>query len=192
MRGTSRTHLEQSPVGDSRANGVAERAVQTIEKLLRVHMLALGDRLGEAVPVQHPLVEWLIEHIADLYNRVAVGTDGRTAVQRLKGKACSGFMAPFAADVMFRVCGRVDGGNLAERWHNGKWIGKRLGTEEHYVMQLNGKVVRARAIREMEQMAKLSDFDVLVSTPHDPTGTLRTAPRDSGRRREDSGGERPS
>ena len=119
LRGTSRTHLEQSPVGDSRANGVAERAIQTIEKLLRVHMLALADRLGGTVPVQHPLVEWLIEHVAGLYNRVAVGTDGRTAVQRLKGKACSGFMVPFGADVMFRVCGKVDGGNLAERWHSG-------------------------------------------------------------------------
>ena len=32
LRGVRRTRLEHSPVGDSRANGFAERAVQTLEK----------------------------------------------------------------------------------------------------------------------------------------------------------------
>ena len=181
LRGLARTHLEHSPVGDSQANGVAERAVHTIEKLLRVHKLALEDRLGEPVPVQHPLVEWLVEHAADVYNRAVVGTDGKTAVQRLKGKPCAGFMVPFGAAVMFRVCGKVEGGNLAERWHTGRWVGKRLGTEEHFIMQADGRVVRARAVREMEETLSLADFDVLVSTPHDPTGTIRAALKDKGR-----------
>ena len=56
-----------------------------------------------------------------------------------------------------------------------------MGTEEHFVMQADGKVVRARAVREMETKLALSDFDVLVSTPHDPTGTIRAAVRDAGR-----------
>ena len=188
LRGEGRTHLEHSPVGDSRANGVAERTVQTIEKLLRVHKLALEDRLGEPVPVQHPLVKWLVEHVADMYNRAAIGTDGKTAIQRLKGKACRGYMVPFGASIMFRVCGKVDGGNLTERWHAGKWIGKRMGTEEHLVMTMDGKVVRARAIREFDEKVTLKDFDVLVSTPHDPTGTIRLAMRDTGRQQGDRDG----
>ena len=188
LRGEGRTHLEQSPVGDSRANGVAERAVQTIEKLLRVHKLALEDRLGEPIPVQHQLVGWLVEHVADVYNRTAIGTDGKTAIQRLKGKACSGHMVPFGASIMFRVCGKVDGGSLTERWHAGKWVGKRMGTEEHFVMAMDGKVVRARAIREFDEKVALKDFDVLVSTPHDPTGTIRSAMRDTGRQQGDKDG----
>ena len=50
---------ESSPVGDSRANGVAERAVQA-----------------------------LVEHAADLLSKYQVGDDGRTSYERLKGKKC--------------------------------------------------------------------------------------------------------
>ena len=76
----------------------------------------------------------------------------------------------------------VDGRSLAERWHTGRWVGKRMGTEEHFVMQADGKVVRARAVREMEMKLALSDFDVLVSTPprsdgHDQGGREKWWPR---------------
>ena len=86
LRGVGRTFLEQSPVGDSNANGVAERAVQSVEKMVRVHKLAFENRIGARLPVKHPLFACLVEHVSDILNRFLVGRDGKTAVQRMKGK----------------------------------------------------------------------------------------------------------
>ena len=62
-------------MGDSRANVVAERAVQSSEKMVRVHKLALEKRIGARWPVKHPLFAWLVEHVSDIMNRFHVGRD---------------------------------------------------------------------------------------------------------------------
>ena len=79
LRGLRRTMIEASPVGDSKSNGVAERAVQSMEKLTRVHKLAIETRIKEKLSVRHPLYAWLVEFCADLYNRFQVGSDGKAA-----------------------------------------------------------------------------------------------------------------
>ena len=52
--GPRRTIIEASPVGDSKSNSVAERAVQSMEKLIRVHNLAIETRIKEILSVRHP------------------------------------------------------------------------------------------------------------------------------------------
>ena len=154
-----------------------------MEKLLRVHKLDLEGRLGAKISVKHTIFAWLVEHIADLLNRFAVGSDGKTAVQRLKGKSCEQCSVEFATHVMFRVCGRVDGALMTERWLSGVWLGMRLGTEEHVVMRDDGVVVRARAIREVDRKITLEKLGVLTGQPHDPMGTMKAGgDRDGGRR----------
>ena len=56
-------------------------------------------------------------------------------------------MVEFGTAVMFRVCGKVQGSSMGERWFHGIFLGKKAGTEENIVMRENGSVVRARAIR---------------------------------------------
>lgn len=46
------THLEQSPVGDSRANGLAERAVQSLEKQVGILKSSTEENLA-AFSVTH-------------------------------------------------------------------------------------------------------------------------------------------
>ena len=42
-----------------------ENLVPTLIKdLLRVHTLALERKLGHRVPSKHPLIAWLVEHVA--------------------------------------------------------------------------------------------------------------------------------
>ena len=79
LPGSRRTMIEASPVGDSKSKGEAERAVQSMEKLIRVHKLAIETRIKEKPSVRHPLFAWLVEICADLYNRLQVGVDGKTA-----------------------------------------------------------------------------------------------------------------
>ena len=173
LRGNKRTKVEHSPVGDSRANGLAERAVQTLEKQLRVMKLAFETRVGERLSVHHPLFAWLVEHAANVLNNYLVGSDGKCPVQRLRGRAASQFVLEFGSPCMFRVVGRVEGGDMGERWFRGHWLGKKQGTEEHLVLKSDGLVVRARAVREFEEKVGLKDLEHIKSTPHDPLGTLR-------------------
>ena len=72
-------------IGGSTGNGFAERAVQSVEEMSRVHKRAVESRVTAKLPCAHPLMAWLVEHAADVLDRCSVGRDGRTPYQRLKG-----------------------------------------------------------------------------------------------------------
>ena len=59
---------EQSAVGEYQSNGVPERNAQRYVDLLRTHKALLEDNLKARVPSTHPLMPWLIEHVAMLMN----------------------------------------------------------------------------------------------------------------------------
>jgi len=77
---------EESPVGESESNGVAERAVQEVQGMIRTVKEGLESRLGSRLTGNEPVAIWLITHSGQLVNRYKVGEDGRTAWQRIKGK----------------------------------------------------------------------------------------------------------
>ena len=52
-RGSVRTVLESAPRGDSQGNGHAERAVRSVEEMVRLQKLALEGRIGAKVGVDH-------------------------------------------------------------------------------------------------------------------------------------------
>ena len=60
---------EQSAVGESASNGTAERTVQLFEDQLRTLKGALEARLGSRLPNVHPVMDWLIQHVASIFNR---------------------------------------------------------------------------------------------------------------------------
>ena len=60
MRSEGRTIIEHSPVADSQANGFAERAIQTVERILWAHLLALEDKVKSKNSVGHPIFAWLV------------------------------------------------------------------------------------------------------------------------------------
>ena len=55
-----RTIVENSKVKSSQSNGVAERAVQSIEGMVRTFKFALEKRIGQTVPSGHPVMMWLV------------------------------------------------------------------------------------------------------------------------------------
>ena len=68
-RGDLETVLEFSPVRDSSSNGAAEKGVQTIEGLVRTHLLELDERLQCKLPLDMAWFAWLVEFCADMHNR---------------------------------------------------------------------------------------------------------------------------
>ena len=69
-------------MADSQANGFVERAIQSVEMILRTHLLALEDKVKTKVSVLHPIFSWLVEYSVDVHHRYQLGKDGKTALQR--------------------------------------------------------------------------------------------------------------
>ena len=144
----SPTLVEHSPVGDSQANGLAERAVQSVQKQVRTLLLALERNLGMAIGVLHPCFPWLVEHAADVLNKFQLGKDGMSAWQRLKGRPYSGLMLEFGSKILHRVVQKPVGGEMVARWLPGIWLGKRFGSEEHVVCLENGQIAQTGTVRD--------------------------------------------
>ena len=73
-------------MAEHQSNGVAERAVKTVQGQARTLKLALEARLGTDIVDDAPKISWLIEYASVLLRRHLVGADGRTAYERLKGR----------------------------------------------------------------------------------------------------------
>eukprot|EP00973_Karenia_brevis_P058798 8188391-Karenia_brevis.AAC.1 len=99
---SSETILENSPVGESRSNGLTEKAVQEVQGMVRTIKDHMDQKLtrwkkegDDDAEVSGAELAWMITHAANLITRYKVGQDGRTSYQRLKGKRCSHLALPF-------------------------------------------------------------------------------------------------
>ena len=91
-RTEGRTIIENSPKGESASNGMIEAAVKGLEGQVRTLWIALQKRIQANLEVTHPIFAWVIKHSADLITRLAEGSDGQTAWQRLRGRPYRGEM----------------------------------------------------------------------------------------------------
>ena len=131
MRGEGRTIIEHSPVAESQANGFVERAIQTVEKILRTHLLASEDKVKAKISVGHPIFAWLVEYSADLYNRYQLGRHGEDRDAEVEGEAL------YSALRGVRTAHHVPGRWKSTRWHDERtvdvwivpWEASRLGGE---------------------------------------------------------------
>jgi hypothetical protein len=171
-RGEARTLLEHSAVGESAANGKAEKAIQTAEEMARTFKLDLEDKIKGVLPVTSAAFTWLMEHVADIENKCHVRLDGTTSYEQIKRKKHNGEMFQFGCQIMHRLPGKPQGSLMAARWLPGTCLGKRFNTEEHIVATSEGKIVKARAVRLVDaqalwSMEKLMD---IKGVPWDPSG----------------------
>ena len=120
-----RTQIERSALGDSQSNGRAERAVQSIEMMVRTFKLDLESRMGQRLPVSSALFTWVVRHSADVYNKRQVGRDRATPYQRARGRVYNGELLQFASKVMYRLSGPVQGGG-----HDRKMAHRNLGRKD--------------------------------------------------------------
>jgi hypothetical protein len=96
------TLLENSPVGESQSNGVAERAVQAAGEHIRVVKLALESKVGIRFPAVRPIMSWIAKHAADMMNKFHVGPDGKTSYEIIKGKKYIRSLVEFGEKIFFR------------------------------------------------------------------------------------------
>ena len=107
MRGDAVTISEHSAVGDSQGNGFIERAVRTVEEMVRTLKLDLEARISETLKLTHKVIPRLIEHAVDLVNKGQVGQDSKTSFECVKEKRFNGDILQCDNPVMMRVAGQV-------------------------------------------------------------------------------------
>ena len=99
-------------------NGFIERAVRTVEEMVRTFKLDLEGRISETLKITRKVIPWLIAHAVDLVNKVQVGQNGKTSFERVQGKRLNGDILRFANPVWMRF-GKVQGGVMSEKWFEG-------------------------------------------------------------------------
>jgi hypothetical protein len=151
--------LEESPVKSSGSNGIVERAVQSIEGQVRVLKLALENRIGIKVPSTSCIVAFLAEYSAYLLNRLEIGKDGKTAVERNKGKAASVMGIEFGEKLMFKKKVKDKSAKIEARWENGIFVGVRVLSGEFWVATPFG-IRKCRSVRRLPVQERWSTDSV--------------------------------
>ena len=108
--------LEESPVGDSQSNGLAEGAVKEIKGVVRSLRWALEELHGVKIEVSSPVLPWLVRHAGSMISRTRRGADGRTAFELRKGKTYRRRLPPFGEKVMYLAAGKQKS-RLLDRWY---------------------------------------------------------------------------
>ena len=93
---TTEIVIETSPVTDKDANGAAERAVQAAEQQIRTMKVCLEDRVKCKIPIDHPIVTWMVRHAGDLITKYEVKRlTGQTGYEGIKGRPNRGEVTDF-------------------------------------------------------------------------------------------------
>ena len=92
-------------------------------------------------------------HSARTINRFHIGSDGKTAYQRWKGKPLKREIAEFGESVLYLKAGSAGHDKLACRWESGVWLGVRDETSEVLIGTSSG-VVKAR---DFKRLGSVSD-----------------------------------
>ena len=148
-RAEAGTTLDQSRVGDSDSNGKIERAIRKLKGLIRTLRSALETELGHKLNIDSPIMPWLVRHAAYLITRSEVKEDGKTALQRMKGRRSTGVLTNFGETVLFKVPKtNVDIGDFEDRFAEGIWVGLTVRSGEHVVANEHGTFRTGAIVRK--------------------------------------------
>ena len=132
--------VEHSPVFSSKSNGFIERGVQSVQGVVRTLRSALESRWGVRLSVDHGIWTWITEYAGWLLTRFQVGSDGKTAYERVKGKPARVQGFEFGEGVLWkRKRGGGPLGKLTCMWEDGVFLGVKGGTAELIVGDRRGE-----------------------------------------------------
>ena len=142
---------ETSAVREFQSNGKAGNAAQRVEDLVRTYKAALESRIKCKVPIGHPIMRWMAEHPASLYNRYVTNEDGATPFEVLHGQRFRCNIAEFGEQCLYFVPKKLRA-KLNLRFRMGTFLGDTQNSNEAFVANAMGEV-----ILRPEQLFELSN-----------------------------------
>ncbi|CAK0805864.1 unnamed protein product, partial [Prorocentrum cordatum] len=138
---------EESAVGDSQGNGLAEHAAREVKAKVRAARAQVDDLHGVSIGVEHPVTLWMVEFAAMSINLGRRGANGRADL------AC------FSEKVLYLPGGKRKA-RIEDKFLAGLYLGPALRTDEVYIGTEVG-ALRARTFKRLtvEQRAdKVADL----------------------------------
>ena len=68
---------------------------------MRTWLDATNDSIQDRIPPTHDLLTWLVEHVVSIHNRTAIGEDGRTSMERTRGRRGKDHMVEFGESILY-------------------------------------------------------------------------------------------
>ncbi len=169
---------EESAKYESQSNGATEAGVRIVRGSFRTLRLDLERRLGWQIPIEHPVMHWLLLHVSNMHNALKVGDDGYTPWIRARGRPFNMPLCCFGEQVGYKYPGKGPlanpRGNMGPMWGAGTWLGVKLHSNEHVIANQDGIHFAAKfARRPTDEAWKTQPVAELQSTPH----SLREARR---------------
>ena len=172
--------LEEHPnTYDSSGNGQIEATVKQLAGILRTNKLDLEQRLSKIVPLQSPVIPWLVEYAAFIINIRVKGEDGKTAHQRVRKCDFAKRLVPFGelALVHMPIKGpeRRAAGALDARAKYGVILG--YGRRRHsYIVFAEGTMTEYRSIHRLPlskrwSVEKLEEVNITPKDWHGGRGS---------------------
>ena len=164
------TGIENSRVGDSDSNGMIERGIREVKGMTRTLRCHLEEKLNKDIKLTDPIVPWMVRHAAYIITRCRIGPDGKTAMQKLKGRRVVTPMLPFAESVLFKLP-KVPSmpGDFQSRFEQGIWLGCLVRSGEHIVGTGKGVYTVSQVTRRPEDKKWSSELvDNLKGVPQEP------------------------
>ena len=166
-KGLRKAVNEESPQGDSKANGMAEAAVKEVKWRIRAIHLMLNKKFNVEVNQDHPLITWVPRYAAEQCNRFKVGNDGRTPEERRTGKKWVKPMPVFGEKILVKPAGKGKRGDPA-KMVEGRYVGIHNRFGSVLAMTKTGVVVgtgfhllpEAEKWGELEEDLKGAPWDV--------------------------------
>ena len=143
----SHTVLEWTPECEKQSNGAAERTVRTIKGQVRTMASALYARMGVRICPRHLVTTSLSRFAEVVLNRKVVGSNDKTAQERIKERRSLRGMCEFGERVTFKVPRARDMREQAG-WQPSVWLGV-VGRSEEAVDGRHEKIVTCYAVKRM-------------------------------------------
>ena len=154
---------EHSAVGESSSNGTAENTVLQVEGQMRTLKAALEARLGARLPNTHPVMRWLVQHVASILNRQSTNPEGMTPYEYRHGRRSHGRTAEFGERLLYYVPKRLRA-KIDLRWRVGIFLGTADRSNEAFIGTRSGNVVKSRSLARVVAENKWDADSVLRIT----------------------------
>ena len=166
------TQPEDVPPGEHESMGFVECMVKSTRNQFKTMRDALEYKIGREIPMSAHVIQWMVRWASGALSRYQIGSDGRTAYERLKGRRCRIPICSFGERVLYKELhskGRDRRNKAVCDWKYGVYLGLAFRSNSAIIGTRDG-VIRAYAVkrRPVERRWSYEEVTGVTGTPGAP------------------------